>query len=121
MPAVFELLIAFLCAALSGMGVGGGGLLLIYLTMFGSMERRQAQLYNLIFFLCASAASLILHIRKRKIDIPVTVLLALTGVPGAVAGSIISRTAGDDIVGYALGGFLFVSGAITLFSKNEEK
>ena len=116
-----ELLIAFLCAALSGMGVGGGGLLLIYLTMFASMETRQAQLYNLIFFMCASASSLLLHVQKRKMDIFATALLALTGAAGAAAGSVLSRTAGDDIVGYALGGFLFVSGAVTLFSKKEKK
>lgn len=109
-----EALIALLCAALSGMGVGGGGLLLIYLTLFTDMAQRQAQLYNLLFFLAASAFSLAVHAGKRRISIRVVLLLTLGGVPGAVAGSFFSRFAGDAALGYVLGAFLFLSGAVSL-------
>ena len=112
---MLEAVIAFLCAALSGMGVGGGGLLLIYLTLFGDMAQRRAQFYNLIFFLAASLASLILHAERRNIRPGVVLLISLGGVPGAVAGSMISRAAGDSALGYVLGVFLFLSGAASFF------
>ena len=80
---VIEILTAFLCAALSGMGVGGGGLLLIYIAMFTDTPQKEAQLYNLIFFMCASASALLLHVKKRRLDLRVISLLALSGVPGA--------------------------------------
>lgn len=121
---MIELLIAFLCAALSGMGVGGGGLLLIYLTLFCDMAQRQAQLYNLVFFLAASASSLVLHTYRRRIRPGVVFWISLGGVPGAVAGSLISRAAGDSALGYILGAFLFISGAISFFGsgrRGEEK
>ena len=121
MGAVYEMLIAFLCAALSGMGVGGGGLLLIYLTMFTDSGRQRAQMYNLLFFMCASAASLLIHADKRKIDLRVTALISAAGIPGAVLGAALSGASGDDAIGILIGAFLFVSGAVSLFSKRKQK
>ncbi len=111
----FELVVAFLCAALSGMGVGGGGLLLIYLTLVGEMEQRQAQLYNLIFFLAASAASLLIHALRRSIKPGVVLWLSLGGVIGALLGSFLSGVLGGDVLGIMLGAFLFISGASSFF------
>ena len=117
MTELIEIAAAFLCAALSGMGVGGGGLLLIYLTLIEDMAQRQAQLYNLIFFLAASASSLILHTYRRCIRLPVVLWLALGGVAGAVIGSILSGVLGETVLGCILGAFLTLTGAVSLFSR----
>ncbi len=118
---MIELIIALICAALSGMGVGGGGLLLIYLTLATDMAQRQAQLYNLIFFLAASMASLTVHVCRRRIRPGIVALISLGGVPGAVLGSFLSRAAGDTALGYILGGFLFVSGALSFFGGKKSR
>ena len=45
---------AFLLSALSGMGVGGGGLFVIYLAFATDMPQLSAQGANLLFFLCSA-------------------------------------------------------------------
>lgn len=116
-----EALIAALCAALSGMGVGGGGLLLIYLTLFSDMAQRRAQFYNLLFFIAASLFSMPVHAVKRHIEPRVVALISLGGVAGSVAGSIFCRAAGDDLLGYFLGAFLFATGAFSFFGAGKNK
>lgn len=51
------------CAAgiLSALGLGGGTLLLLLLTLFAGVEQRTAQGINLLFFLPVSAAALPSH------------------------------------------------------------
>ena len=117
MTVIIEIAVAFLCAALSGMGVGGGGLLLIYLTLAENMAQREAQLYNLIFFLAASASSLLLHTYRRCISLPVVLWLSLGGVSGAVIGSVLSGILGEAALGCVLGAFLALTGAISLFRR----
>ena len=55
MGAVFAGLAAGL---LTGAGIGGGTLLLVYLTNLGGMELRQAQGVNLIYFLITAPPAL---------------------------------------------------------------
>ena len=114
-------MIALLCASLSGMGVGGGGLLLIYLALFTETAQRQAQLYNLVFFIAASASSLLVHALKRKISPEAVMIIALGGIPGAFAGGFLSGAAGDEMLGYIFGGFLLASGAVSLIGSFGKK
>ena len=47
---MFDIIISFICALLAGMGVGGGGILIIYLTLFKNLPQATAQGINLLFF-----------------------------------------------------------------------
>ncbi len=121
MKSMIGVLAAFFCAALSGMGVGGGGLFLIYLTALSGTPQRQAQLYNLVFFVCASGASLIYHACRRNIRLPVVILLASGGVFGAYLGSLASGAVGDGALRAAFGAFLVLTGTLSLFRRGEGK
>ena len=57
-----------LTGILSGFGVGGGTLLLIYLTAFAGMEQTLAQGINLLYFLPAAATALPAHIKNGYIQ-----------------------------------------------------
>ena len=48
---------------LSGFGIGGGTLLLIYLTAFAGVEQTLAQGINLLYFLPAAATALPSHLK----------------------------------------------------------
>ena len=67
-----ELLITGVVSLLSGvaasMGLGGGFILLVYLTVFGDMPQMEAQWINLIFFLPIGGLALFFHIKNRLID-----------------------------------------------------
>lgn len=115
---VIEVLVAFFTAALSGMGVGGGGLFLLYLTLVCEVEQKTAQLSNLVFFIAASAASLTVHVYKRRTDAAVVIILAAGGVLGALAGASLAAVAETKVLRLLLGGFLVAGGVFSLFKKD---
>ena len=78
--------IAFLIGTLAGLGVGSGGLLMIYLTVFLSVGQLEAQSINLVFFVFSAGASLLWHYTHRKVEAGVLFLIVLGGVVGAVFG-----------------------------------
>ena len=65
-------LLAFLAGLLSGVisgfGIGGGTLLLLYLTFFAGFSQRAAQGLNLLYFLPTALAAVLLHSKNRLVD-----------------------------------------------------
>ena len=66
---------------LSGLGTGGGSLLLLWLTMVVGMPQQDARMVNLLFYLPAAFITLLL--RKKQGLLPVKPLL-----PGMAAGCV---------------------------------
>jgi len=116
---ILDMIAAFAVAAMSGMGIGGGGLLVIYLTLARSVEQVEAQGINLLFFLFASSASLFVHFKKRKFYFPVITVAAVIGIAGAAAGSVTANVIDPSVIQKLFGGFLTVSGLITFFKKSK--
>lgn len=54
------------CGVLSGFGIGGGSLLMVWMTAVLSMEQRAAQGVNLLYFLPCAACALIFHIKISR-------------------------------------------------------
>lgn len=119
MSYAFDFIAAIITAALAGMGVGGGGLLVLWLTFVIGMEQITAQGVNIIFYICASAASLIVHIKNRRLPLGSIVILALTGAAGAVGGCIVANMIKADLLRRLFGGFLAAAGVALLFRKSE--
>ena len=61
------LIAAALAAVLSGLGIGSAGLFVLYLTFVAGYSQPEAQALNLLFFLLSAGASLLLHVRRRRI------------------------------------------------------
>ena len=59
MSAVLAVAVGLLTGILSGFGIGGGSLLLLYLTLFEGAGQYQAGGINLLYFLSWAPASLI--------------------------------------------------------------
>ena len=56
-----DILIGFLAGFAGGLGVGGGGILLLYLTAFTETSQLSAQGINLLFFLPVAFSALFAH------------------------------------------------------------
>lgn len=110
-----DLLISFFIAALSGMGVGSGGLLVLWLTHGDGLGQTQAQGINLLFFLFAASASCAVNFRRRHISHPSALLLGVGGTVGAVAGALLASAAAPELLRRLFGGMLIVTGAPALF------
>ena len=115
------LLIAFLCGLLSGFGVGGGNLLLLWLTGSGGLDAETARRTVLLFFLCTGAAAGFLHGRGGLIRWK-TVICA---VPvGCAAAFLLLRVSGAWSEGILQGlytGFLLIAGIRELLQEPEEQ
>ena len=120
----FTLICAFLIAILSGLGVGGGGLFVIYLVLFTSIPQLQIQGINLAFFLFASTSSIIVHLTKRKIFWSAVAIMSVSGTIGTLFGSLISIRTDESILRKIFGAMLIISGILSLksaFSKKRKK
>lgn len=118
---VVDMLASLLIAALSGMGVGSGGLLVMYLTLVHGTPQLQAQYLNLLFFIFASAASLCIHLTRRRIRPLPVLLLSLSGLLGSLLGARLALGLPEEWVSRLFGLFLVFSGALTLLRGRSEK
>ncbi len=71
----------FFAAVLGGLGVGGGGVLLLYLTAFQNVEPLAAKGLNLGFFIPTAAVSLFGHIKNGFVDYKSALISAAFGIP----------------------------------------
>ena len=87
-------ILSFLCAVgagiLSAWGVGGGTLLLLFLTLFLKMEQQTAQGINLLFFLSTAAAALCFHQKNGRLNRAVLRSLLPWAIPSALLGALLA-------------------------------
>ena len=111
-----EIAVYFLIAILVGMGIGGGGFLVIFLTLCMNYPQILAQGTNLLFFIIAGASSLFIHIKKRKMSIKKLVVIFVFSIPGTIVGSYFANTVDPKFPRIVLGILLIFSGTQTLFN-----
>ena len=113
--------VSFLIAILSGLGVGSGGLFVIWLTMAYGVSAPQARGMNLLFFVFSASAALFFHYKRRKLDLRLILSLSLFAVVGTLIGTYVSKFIDPSLLRRLFGGFLVASGLYTLFGKKREK
>jgi len=107
------------CAAgvLSGLGVGGGTLLMLYLTALGGVPQLEAQGTNLLFFLPCSAAALYSHVKNGLADWRTALPAAVAGLVTTLLASFCATALDAELLRRVFGGFLIVVGAAELGRK----
>lgn len=104
---------------LSGFGVGGGTLLLVYLTAFVGIDQHLAQGINLLYFLPAGLMALPAHMKNGYIVKP-ALLPAIGAGLFCAALAAWSATALDvELLRKIFGGFLVIIGGMELFGRKE--
>jgi uncharacterized membrane protein YfcA len=109
--------VAFFIAILSGLGVGSGGLFVIWLVSAYGISAPQARGMNLLFFVFSASAALLIHIFKGKIDPSFVAKLALCALVGTIFGTFVARQVDALLLRKIFGIFLVLSGAYSLFNK----
>ena len=77
----------FLSGIVSGMGIGGGVILIPVLTLFLGVEQRTAQGINLLYFIPTGAAALWVHFKNKSVEVKAAPVIAAFGIAGAAAGA----------------------------------
>ncbi len=116
-----EWLVVILVSLLSGitasMGLGGGFVLLIYLTAFAGIPQMEAQFINLMFFLPIGTLSLWFHKKNNLIEKKAILPSALTGIVGVALGVVAAKFLGNEILSKIFAVFLIFIGVREIFSK----
>ena len=114
-----SMIAALLISALSGMGVGGGGLFMLYLTLFTDTPQLSAQGINLLFFLFSAGSSTLIHLQRRQILLGVVAILAAAGIGGSLLGVALAGFLPRVLLRRILGVMLVISGILALKQKKE--
>ena len=102
---------------LSGLGTGGGSLLILYLTLALQMPQQEARLINLMFFLPSALIASLFRIRKGELK-PIRLLPAiLCGCVTAAAFSLFAQKWDLQLLRTCFGLLLLVTGVRELLYK----
>jgi len=102
---------------LSGFGIGGGSLLLIYMTNFAGVAQNLAQGINLLYFLPTAATSLPAHVKNDYIETAALLPAILTGLAGTAVAAWAATAVNVDLLQKCFGVYLLVIGLRELFRK----
>ncbi|MEA4849429.1 MAG: sulfite exporter TauE/SafE family protein [Clostridiaceae bacterium] len=117
---MLTILIGFVSGIISGMGIGGGTLLIPALVFIVGTKQQVAQSINLIVFIPSAAAALYVHMKKRNIEKGLLLKLAITGCAGAAIGSLLAVNLNSDILKKCFGIFLFIMGIYEITSSKKK-
>lgn len=110
---VWDILAGLFMGVLTGMGIGGGGLLVLYLTGFRGFSQLASQGCNLLFFVISSVAALFIHSRRRRLDFRLIGVAAALAVIGAQLGVLLSGVLPEESVRHLYGWMLVIAGTLS--------
>ena len=112
---------SFLGAVIAALGMGGGSVLIIYLTVYLGLEQLTAQGINLVFFLPAAAIALIFHHKHGFIKWKVALPIAAIGLVGVYFGQMLAMRIGSHLLSKLFGGFLLIIGLREVCAKEKPR
>lgn len=114
-------LASFFGAVLSALGMGGGGILLIYLTAYAGMAQQAAQGVNLVFFIPVATVAIVIHAKNKLIRWRVVLPCVVVGLAGVWLGARLALGMDSALLGKLFGGFLLIIGIRELLVKPVDK
>lgn len=112
-------LIGVLSGIVSGMGIGGGTILIPALTVFFGIDQQAAQNINLIYFIPTALMALTTHFKNGSVEKSVLWRIVLPGIIGAIIGSYIAVRIDALMLRKIFGFFLLAMGLLEIFKKEE--
>lgn len=106
---------------ISGMGIGGGAILIPALVIFVKPEQHIAQSVNLLFFIPTAIIALIVHIRNKRIDFKIAIPIIVFGFVGAYLGSKLALSLPGNHLKKLFGVFLLIMGGYEMIRKDKHK
>ncbi len=118
MSAVPAVLAGLVCGVLSGMGVGGGTLLMVWMTAVQGVAQTTAQGINLLYFLPTALCALFFHVRNGMVRWRVVLPAAGGGCAAAALGAWIATGLDTALLRKLFGGFLLIVGLWELLGRH---
>ena len=106
---------------LAGLGVGGGSLLVLWLTLIVGIDHPQARVINLMFFIPAAIISSVFRWKQGSLNFKKVIPAILAGCIAAAGFSWLTRCLELEILKKLFGGLLLIAGIRELLYKEKQK
>jgi uncharacterized membrane protein YfcA len=117
MKQLLDFVIGLAAGILSGFGIGGGSLLILYLVFVLEMPQFAAAGVNLLYFLFCAPPALVSHLKNRLIDLRTAAVCIVAGIPSSLAAALVAAQVDVNVLRRVFGVFLLFIGLRELFSK----
>lgn len=115
-----SLIVGCVLGFLAGLGVGGGSLLILWLTLAVGTPHPEARVINLLFFLPSALISSLFRWKQGTLNIRKVIPAVIAGCISAALFSWLSQEADIGLIKKLFGGLLLVTGLRELFYKVRE-
>lgn len=109
------ILIGVLLGGLSALGVGGGSLLMLWLTIVLGADPEYARLMNLMFFIPCALSATLFRWKSGRLSPRLTLTAVAAGCAGALVGNLWRNHLDLELLRKLLGGFFILCGLRELF------
>ena len=76
---MIEIFIGIVAGIVGGLGMGGGTVLILFLSLFLGIEQHIAQATNIIFFIPTAITAIIVNLKNKNINLKVAAPICLWG------------------------------------------
>lgn len=114
---ILSVLAGLVTGVISGFGIGGGTILMVYLTVLLEFPQKTAQGINLLYFLPTAVSAMIIHSKNSFIRWKAVFPAALAGCLTAGILSLFAMNMDLALLKKLFGGFLVITGSMELFKK----
>ena len=116
---ILPLAVGAATGVLSGFGVGGGTLLLVYMTAFAGLDQHLAQGINLLYFLPAGLMALPAHLKNGFVEKKALLPAIGAGLLCAGAAAWVATSLDVEVLRKWFGGFLILVGVSEVLGKKK--
>lgn len=110
------IILGIVSGIITGLGMGGGSILIILLTVFMGIEQHAAQATNLIFFIPTAIISIIVHFKNQNVEKKIGKSLLLPVIVGSIIGALLTLRLQPQKLKKYFGIFLLAVGILEMIT-----
>ena len=118
---MLEIFIGVVSGIVGGLGMGGGTVLILFLSLFFNVEQHVAQATNIIFFVPTAISAIAINLKNKNIDLKTAIPICIWGILGAFIGAFISMQMNVVLLRKCFGFFLILIGIYQMYEYIKEK
>ena len=112
--------VAIILGFLAGLGVGGGSLLMLWLTAVANMDYAVARTINLLFFLPTALIASLFHKKQGSLNLQKVLPAIICACVAAALFSYVGRYINTKLLKKLFGGVLILTGLRELFYRERK-
>jgi len=117
---IFEIIIGMLSGVISGLGMGGGTVLIMLMSYFFDYPQQMLQSINLLYYIPTTLVAGFVYAKKKYIDYKVGFFIIITALIGAYIGSKIAINIDTNLLRKIFATYLVATGIIFLLKKPQK-